>query len=170
MVPLCMLTGTPIPTTSVLPLVSFSIILTKFLAIAGKDFCVIAADTRISEGYSIISRTYSRTTELTPKCAITSSGMVSDIEALHKLLITKVRLYKRHHNNRYPDTESLAELLMNTLYSRRFMPYYAFNLLCGLKTDGEGVVYGYDAIGSYSTLTYGVQVSGQEMASPLLDN
>ena len=117
---------------------------------------MIAADTRISEGYSIISRTYSRTTELTPKCAITSSGMVSDIEALHKLLITKVRLYKRHHNNRYPDTESLAELLMNTLYGRRFMPYYAFNLLCGLKKDGEGVVYGYDAIGSYSTLTYGV--------------
>ena len=96
--------------------------------------------------------------------------MVADIEALHKLLITKVRLYKRHHNNRYPDTESLAELLMNTLYGRRFMPYYAFNLLCGLKTDGEGVVYGYDAIGSYSTLTYGVQGSGQEMASPLLDN
>ena len=59
---------------------------------------------------------------------------------------------------------------MNTLYGRRFMPYYAFNLLCGLTTAGEGVIYGYDAIGSYSTLTYGVQGSGTEMAAPLLDN
>ena len=144
--------------------------LTKFLAIAGKDFCLIAADTRISEGYSIISRTYSRSTELTPKCVITSSGMVADIEALHKTLITKVKIYRRQHNGRYPDTESLAELLMNTLYGRRFMPYYAFNLLCGLDKEGQGVIYGYDAIGSYSTLTYGVQGTGSEMASPLLDN
>ena len=59
---------------------------------------------------------------------------------------------------------------MNTLYGRRFMPYYAFNLLCGLDKEGQGVIYGYDAIGSYSTLTYGVQGTGSEMASPLLDN
>ena len=141
-----------------------------FIAIAGKDFVTIAADTRISEGYSIVSRTFSRSTELTPKCVITSSGMVADIDALHKLLVTKVKIYKREHNNRYPDTESLAELLMNTLYGRRFMPYYAFNLLCGLTREGSGVVYGYDAIGSYSTLTYGVQGSGSEMGAPLLDN
>ena len=50
------------------------------------------------------------------------------------------------------------------------MPYYAFNLLCGLDKDGQGCVYGYDAIGSFDKLTYGVQGSGTSMAAPLLDN
>lgn len=125
------------------------------IAIAGKDFVTVAADTRISAGYSIISRDYSKTTKLTEKCVITSSGMVADIETLHKLLITKVRIYEREHR-RLPDTESLAQVLGNTLYGRRFAPYYSFNLLAGLTREGAGVVYGYDAIGSFDSLTYGV--------------
>lgn len=130
---------------------------------------MVAADTRMSQGYGILSREYSRTTKLTDKCVITSGGMVADIETLHKNLILKVKIYEREHK-RQPDTESLAQLLGNTLYGRRFMPYYAFNLLCGLDREGKGVIYGYDAIGSYDTLTYGCQGSGQEMGSPLLDN
>jgi 20S proteasome alpha/beta subunit len=44
-----------------------------------------------------LSRDYSRTTKLTEKCAITSSGMVADIDTLHKDLITKVKIYERLH-------------------------------------------------------------------------
>ena len=50
------------------------------------------------------------------------------------------------------------------------MPFYSFNLLVGLDREGAGCVYGYDAIGSFDKLTYGVQGSGTSMASPLLDN
>ena len=95
--------------------------------------------------------------------------MVADIETLHKHLLQKVQTYKLHFR-REPTVESLAQLLGNTLYSRRFMPYYAFNLLCGINTDGQGVVYGYDAIGSYDKLSYGVQGSGSELGAPILDN
>ena len=139
------------------------------IAIAGKNFCVVAADTRISQGFNILSRDHSKTTRLTDKCVITSGGMVADIETLHKLLIAKVKTYERQFK-RPPTVESLAQLLGNTLYGRRFMPFYAFNLLCGLDCKGEGTVYGYDAIGSYDKLTYGVQGSGSELGSPILDN
>ena len=50
------------------------------------------------------------------------------------------------------------------------MPYYAFNLLCGLDKDGQGVVFGYDAVGSYDKLTYGAQGSGVQLGCPILDN
>ena len=105
------------------------------LAIAGKDFCLIAADTRISQGFNILSREHSKSTKLTESCVITSGGMVADIETLHKLLIAKVKTYERTFK-KSPSIESLAQLLGNTLYGRRFMPYYAFNLLCGLDANG----------------------------------
>jgi 20S proteasome subunit beta 6 len=40
----------------------------------------------MSLGYSILKRDHSKTTKLTERCVITSSGMVADIEALHKFM------------------------------------------------------------------------------------
>ena len=103
------------------------------IAIAGKDFCLVAADTRMSSGYSIIARDQSKTSKLTEKCVITSGGMVADIEALHKTLVARIKTYKLNFRKE-PSIESIAQLLSNTLYGRRFMPFYAFNLLCGLDS------------------------------------
>ena len=130
---------------------------------------MVATDTRISNGFNILSRSHSKTTQLTSKCIITSAGMVADVETLHKNLITRIRTYMME-NRREPKLESIAKFLSNTLYSRRFMPYYAFNLLCGLDDKGEGCVFGYDAVGSFDKLTYGVQGSGSQLGAPILDN
>ena len=120
---------------------------------------MVAADTRISNGYSILSRSHSKTSRLTDTCMITSAGMVADVETLHKNLEIRIRTY-RMQNKRDPSCESIAQFLSNTLYGRRFMPFYAFNLLCGIDNEGKGVVFGYDAVGSYGRETYGVQGSG----------
>ena len=129
-----------------------------------------ATDTRISSGYSILKRDHSKTTKLTSTCVITSAGMVADVETLHKNLVFDVKMYKQRNKGREPTVESLASKLSNMLYSRRFMPYYAFNLLCGLDKEGKGAVFGYDAVGSYDKLTYGVQGSGVSLGAPILDN
>ena len=81
--------------------------------------------------------------------------MAADVEQLHKQLQIKIRQYKISQKKE-PSVESIARLLSHTLYGRRFMPFYAFNLLCGLTKEGNrGIVYGYDAIGSYDGVEYG---------------
>ncbi|RZL13599.1 MAG: hypothetical protein EOO89_17275 [Pedobacter sp.] len=44
---------------------------------------------------------------------------------------------------------AIAQLLSVTLYGRRFFPFYAFCMIAGVDEQGEGAVYGYDAVGSF---------------------
>ena len=81
----------------------------------------------------------------TPRCG----GCQADERAtLHKVLRERIRGYKQKHGIDL-HTPSIAQMLSNTLYQKRFFPYYTFNICAGLDKDGKGCVYGYDAVGSF---------------------
>jgi len=57
------------------------------LGVAGADFCILAADTRMSDGgYGINTRNYTKLCKLTDKCVLATSGMQADTLALQKKL------------------------------------------------------------------------------------
>ncbi|CAM6013586.1 unnamed protein product [Sphagnum balticum] len=139
------------------------------VAIAGEDYCVIAADTRMSTGFSILTRNYSKIHQITEKSVLASSGFQADIRALQKNLDARHQIYQHQHNKQM-SCPAMAQLLSNTLYYKRFFPYYAFNVLGGLDNEGRGCVYSYDAVGSYERSGYSSQGTGMQLIMPVLDN
>eukprot|EP00922_Rhytidocystis_sp_ex-Travisia-forbesii_P013103 GHVS01019635.1.p1 GENE.GHVS01019635.1~~GHVS01019635.1.p1 ORF type:complete len:250 (-),score=24.32 GHVS01019635.1:242-991(-) len=139
------------------------------LGVSGKDYAVIAADTRLSIGYSIHTRHFSKITQLTPKCVIASSGMQAEMVTLHRLLKIRIELYE-HAHRRAPSVCAIAQMLSTVLYQKRFFPFYAFNLIAGVDEHGAGAVYGYDAIGSYERIPYCSTGTGGSLMMSILDN
>ena len=69
------------------------------------------------------------------KAVMVSAGMQADMKTLHKMM--QARNVQYAHAHRKPmSVGALAQLLGNTLYYKRFFPYYTFNLVAGLDPEG----------------------------------
>lgn len=123
----------------------------------------------MSSGFSILTRNATKLALVSPKVVVASAGFSGDATTLHKVLRARDVAF-RHAHAKPMSVVALAQLLSNTLYHKRFFPYFTFNLAVGLDDDGIGAVYTYDAIGSYERTGYSCQGSGKDLIQPVLDN
>jgi 20S proteasome subunit beta 6 len=101
---------------------------------------------------------------------IASSGCSSDCESLKRQIRSEINAHM-HWNHGYKTLtpSGVANLLSQTLYSRRSFPYYSFCILAGLEPSGHGHVHVYDAIGSHERVGIASAGNGKEMLQPILD-
>lgn len=95
--------------------------------------------------------------------------MLADQLTLHKTLKARMVFYTQQHRKQM-STPAVAQMLSNTLYYKRFFPYYTFNIIAGLDEEGVGAVYGYDAVGSFQRVPVVCQGTGHELMQPLVDS
>jgi 20S proteasome subunit beta 6 len=139
------------------------------VAVAGADYAIVAASTRMASGFSILTRKSTKMVAVSPKVVVASAGFAGDAATLHKVLKSRDAAFRHAHGGPM-SVVALAQLLSNTLYHKRFFPYFTFNLAVGLDNEGKGAVYAYDAIGSYERTGYSCQGTGKDLIQPVLDN
>lgn len=141
------------------------------VGLAGKDYCIMAADTRLSEQYSIRSRSVSRLFEIDGKSGsmiLSATGCWSDAVALSKVI--EIEAYKYEWmNDRRISLKATSHLVSSVLYSRRFFPFYSFCTIGGLDEKGVGALYRYDAIGSFERVQTSCSGKGEYLIQPILD-
>jgi 20S proteasome subunit beta 6 len=139
------------------------------VAIAGRNYAIIASETRLSVGYSIYTREQSKLFQLTSKTILGSTGCWCDALTFAKVIETRVKNYLYEHN-RPMSTPACAQLISTMLYYKRFFPYYISNIVAGLDEEGRGVVYSYDPVGHFEQHTYRAGGSSSTLIQPFLDN
>lgn len=139
------------------------------MAIAGEDYAVVAADTRLSSGYSIHTRTQDKSFKLSDKTVLASTGCWCDTLSLTSLVRTRMQMYE-HAHNKTMSSNAVAQMISILMYNRRFFPYYVSNVLAGIDEDGRGVVYSYDPIGHMEKTTYRAGGSAGPLLQPVLDS
>lgn len=139
------------------------------VAVCGKDFVCIGADTRLSVDYSIDCRHKPRIFKMSDTIMISCTGFDGDIDAF--ITRMKINMSQYEYQNFHPMTvESVARCVANTLYGKRFFPYSVNVLVGGISKTGEGKLYGYDPVGTIEDLKYDTNGTGSAFAAPLLDS
>lgn len=69
------------------------------------------------------------------KVVIAAAGFDADASTLKKVIQQRNIKYQNAHKKPMSVTAA-AQLVGNTLYMRRFFPYYSFTLVCGIDAEG----------------------------------
>jgi len=142
----------------------------SIVAVAGNDFAIIASDTRLCDGYSIMTRTSPHLYQLNSKSSIVGCvGFHGDCLTFTKSIEVRLKMYEHEHNKK-ASTPAIAQLISTMLYNRRFFPFYVNTIVAGLTNEGEGAIYSYDPVGSFEREVYRAGGSASTLLQPILDS
>ncbi|KAL1972423.1 hypothetical protein VTN31DRAFT_6837 [Thermomyces dupontii] len=147
------------------------------LGIAGKDFTIIAGDTRSTSGYNINTRFAPKVFKIGgddetgegAHIVLAVVGFAADGLALKERLDSIVKVYRYQHGKRM-SVKACAQRLSTLLYQKRFFPYYTHAILGGIDEDGKGALYSYDPVGSYEREQCRAGGAAASLIMPFLDN
>lgn len=138
------------------------------VSINSGNFALLASDTRIISGFSIPSRNTIRILKISENILLSTSGMRADMLILQEEYKKTIDIWETE-NKKHISVSNGAYILSSLLYSRRFFPYYTFNIITGKDFKGTTKSFSFDAIGSFESCSATSSGTGQQFIQPILD-
>jgi proteasome beta subunit len=127
---------------------------------------VFASEKRIAYGNFLVSKTTKKTFPLTDKVGATIAGLVADMQILVLQIKALAKIRKMELKRDVPPN-SVAKMLSNLMYERRFFPFLT-QIIVGGVVD-KPAIYTLDPLGSVLPDDYAAVGTGAEMALGVLD-
>ena len=127
---------------------------------------VIASEKRIAYGNFLVSKSTKKTFQLTPFVGAACAGLVADMQLL-SLQISALAKIRRMEIKREIPPNSIAKMMSNMMYERRFFPLLT-QVIVGGAID-KPVIFTLDPLGSVLPDEYAAVGTGAEMALGVLD-
>ena len=136
------------------------------VGITFNDGVVFASERRIAYGNFVVSKTTKKTFVITPYVGAAISGLVADMQIL-SLQIAALAKIRRMEIKRDVPPNTIAKMMSNMMYERRFFPLLTQVIVGGLV--GKPTIYTLDPLGSILPDDYAAVGTGAEMALGVLD-
>ena len=136
------------------------------VGVAYKGGVVLASDNRVSYGNFVVSKRAQKTFRITPSVGAACAGLVADMQIL-SLQITALARIRRMELNRAVPPNTIAKMMSNMMYERRFFPLLTQVIVGGVVE--KPAIYTLDPLGSVLPDEYAAVGTGAEMALGVLD-
>ena len=127
---------------------------------------VFASERRIAYGNFLVSKTTKKTFPITDFVGATCAGLVADMQLL-SLQISALAKIRKLELKRDVPPNSVAKMMSNMMYERRFFPLLTQVIVGGLVD--KPTIYTLDPLGSVLPDEYAAVGTGAEMALGVLD-
>ncbi len=127
---------------------------------------VFASEKRIAYGNFLVSKTTKKTFQLTPNVGAACAGLVADMQILALQISALAKIRKMELKRDIP-TNSIAKMLSNMMYERRFFPFLTQVIIGGVVDKPS--IYTLDPLGSVLPDEYAAVGTGAETALGVLD-
>ena len=127
---------------------------------------VFASEKRIAYGNFLVSKTTKKTFQLTPNVGAACAGLVADMQILALQISALAKIRKMEIKREIPPN-SIAKMLSNMMYERRFFPFLTQIIIGGIIDKPS--IYTLDPLGSVLPDEYAAVGTGAETALGVLD-
>lgn len=118
------------------------------IAMCGKGCVGIATDTRLGIQHQTVATDFKKVFKVNDRTFLGLAGLATDVQTVSELVAYRQNMYKlKEEREMKPST--LAHMMENMLYARRFAPWFVEPVIAGLEgKDNKPYVYSSDLLGA----------------------